>query len=68
MPAYIGQLLNQPELTALIQAQMYLEADVSHDPEPTIVLQPIPNGIAARIAYTSVQTGEPVLLSFDVTP
>jgi hypothetical protein len=47
---------------------MYLEADVSHDPEPQVALQQIPNGISAQITYISVQTGEPVLLNFDLTP
>ena len=68
LPAYIGRTLDQPVLTALIKSQMYLEADVSHDPEPGIALQQIPNGISAQISYLSIETGEPVLLSFDVTP
>jgi hypothetical protein len=68
LPGYIGQPHDQPTLTALIKAQMYLEADVSHDPEPQIILQQIPNGISAQITYMSIQTGDPVLLSFDLTP
>ncbi len=68
LPGYIGRTLDQAAISALIKAQMYLEADVSHAPEPRIALQQIPNGLSAQIAYTSVQTGEPVLLSFDVTP
>jgi phage baseplate assembly protein W len=68
LPAYIGQPLDQPTLAALIKSQMYLEADVSHDPEPQIVLQQIPNGISAQITYTSIETGQPELLSFNYTP
>lgn len=68
LPAYIGQTLDEPALSALIKAQMYEEADVSHDPEPQVSLTPIPNGISAQITYTSVESGEPALLSFDVTP
>ncbi len=68
LPGDIGQPLDQPTLTALIKSQMYLEADVSHDPEPLVVLTEIPNGISAQITYTSVETGLPVLLNFDVTP
>lgn len=68
LPSYIGLPLDEAEVSALIKAQMYLEADVSHDPEPQVSLQAIPNGVSARIAYTSVENGEPVLLSFDVTP
>ena len=68
LPSYIGQPLDQVALTALIKSQMYLEADVAHDPEPQITLRQIPGGISAEIIYTSVDTGLPVLLSFDITP
>ncbi len=68
LPGYIGQVLDQPTLATLIKSQMYLEADVSHTPEPQITLTAIPNGISAQIVYTSLETGEPVLLNFDVTP
>lgn len=68
LPAYIGQPLDEPAIGALIKSQMYEEANVSHDPEPQVTLTLIPNGISAQIAYTSVESGEPVLLSFDVTP
>lgn len=68
LPSYIGQPLDQAAITALIKSQMYLEADVSHDPEPQIVLQQIPNGISAQITYTSIDTGLPAYLSFTVTP
>jgi phage baseplate assembly protein W len=68
LPGYIGQPFDQAAITALIKSQMYLESDVSHDPEPQISLTPIPNGISAQIVYTSIDTGLPVLLSFDVTP
>jgi phage baseplate assembly protein W len=68
LPSYIGLPLDEPSVSALIKSQMYLEADVSHDPEPTVTLQLIPNGISAQITYTSVESGEPVLLGFDLTP
>jgi phage baseplate assembly protein W len=68
LPSYIGLPLDEAALSALIKAQMYLEADVSHDPEPDVTLTQIPNGISAQITYTSVDTGLPVLLNFDVTP
>ena len=68
LPSYIGKPLDQAGLTALIKAQMYLEADVSHDPEPQVAVQPIPNGISVQISYMSVDTGQPAYLSFDVTP
>ncbi len=68
LPSFIGQPLDEPAIAVLIKAQMYEEADVSHDPEPQVTLTLIPNGISAQITYTSVESGEPVLLSFDVTP
>jgi hypothetical protein len=68
LPSYIGKPLDEPALAALIKSQMYQEADVSHNPEPEVTLTPIPNGISARISYISVESGEPVLLGFDLTP
>ena len=68
LPADIGRPLDAAAVAALVTSQMYQEADVSHDPEPQVALTPIPNGLSARIAYTSVESGEPVLLGFDVTP
>ena len=68
LPSYVGQPLDEAAAAALVRGQMYLEADVAHDPEPQVALTPIPNGVSARIAYASVESGEPVLLSFDVTP
>ena len=68
LPGTIGAPLVVAELTALVQSQMYLEAGVAHDPEPRVTLTPIPNGVSARIVYTGVESGDPVLLNFDVTP
>lgn len=68
LPGTIGAPLVVAELTALVKAQTYLEAGVSHDPEPLVTLTPIPNGVSARIVYTGVENGDPVLLNFDVTP
>lgn len=68
LPSQIGRPLDEAVISALIKSQMYLEADVSHDPEPQVAVQLIPNGISVRISYTSVENGEPVLLHFDVTP
>jgi hypothetical protein len=68
LPGYVGKNLDVPSLTALIQSQMYLEASVSQNPPPQIVLQQIVNGISVQIAYTNVETGQSTLLSFTVTP
>ena len=68
LPGYIGAPLDTGPLSALVKAQMYLEAGVAHDPEPQVTLTPIPNGVSARIVYTGVEGGDPVLLNFDITP
>jgi phage baseplate assembly protein W len=68
LPSYIGRPLDQAALSALIKSQMYAEGGVSHDPEPQITLQAIPNGISVQIAYTALPSGQPAYLSFDVTP
>lgn len=68
LPGMIGQTLDAAELSALIKSQMYLEADVSHAPEPQIAVQQIPNGVAVQITYVGNATGETDFLSFDVTP
>ena len=68
LPAYIGKPLDEPSLIALIKTQMYLEPSVSHNPEPVILFNLIPNGIYVRIQYVEVESGQPTVLSFDVTP
>ena len=68
LPSYIGRTLDEPAITALIRSQMYLEASVLHDPEPVISLRQIPNGLSVQISYTESESGDPVLLSFNVTP
>ena len=68
LPSYIGQNLDIPALTALIRAQMYLEASVLHDPEPVITIQQIANGISVQISYTETDSNNPAYLSFNVTP
>src|SRR5579885_814759 len=45
LPAKIGQPLDLTALTVLIRSQMYLEASVSQDPEPQVIVTPIPDGI-----------------------
>ena len=63
LPSYVGAVLNTPELTALIQSQMYLEQSVQ--PTPQVTLQTIPNGVFAQVDYTVADT--PATLAFDVS-
>ena len=67
LPARIGTVLNTAELTGLIREQMFLEASVSHDPEPEIELTPVPNGVRAQVRYTRAD-GTPSGLTFTVRP
>lgn len=66
LPGYIGAVLDEAELSALIRAQMYQEGSVGHDPEPAITLRAIPNGVAAQIRYDVGD--QPASLNFSVTP
>jgi hypothetical protein len=68
LPSYIGKPLDVIALTALVKTQMYLEPSVSHNPEPVLVFTTIPNGLFVQIQYVDVESGQPTVLSFDVTP
>jgi phage baseplate assembly protein W len=67
---YIGQLLDIPKITALIQSQMYLEEAVSQSSPPVINVSPISGGITGgifvEIQYVDAATGNPVNLNFNV--
>jgi phage baseplate assembly protein W len=68
LPRFIGQPIDQAALTSLIKTQMYLEPSVARSPEPVVQLTPIANGVSARIQYVEVESGQPTVLSFTVSP
>ena len=58
-------------MRALIRGQMLLEPSVAAQPEPNVSVLPIANqaggGFAVAISYTDAPSGEPVVLSFNVS-
>lgn len=71
LPQWIGRNADLGKIRALIRGQMLLEAAVAKSPEPTVVVEPIPNsaggGFAVQIAYTDAVTGQTASLHFNVT-
>jgi phage baseplate assembly protein W len=68
LPGQIGALTNNAAIEAIVRTQMLLEAAVSQDPPPTVtVTRPSLGLVAISIQYQDAQTGNPVLLGFDVT-
>ena len=67
---YIGQLVDVPKITALIQGQLFLEEAVSRSSQPVINVTPINGGITGgifvEIQYEDAVTGNPVNLNFNV--
>lgn len=60
-PYYVGRAPHPLTLAGLIRAQMYMEASVSHSPEPNIVCTINPNGtFLAVIQYVNKNIGEKV--------
>ncbi|MEQ1694788.1 MAG: hypothetical protein ABL901_03010 [Hyphomicrobiaceae bacterium] len=67
VPKRIGDELVLPSLNAIIRHQMYLDAAVARDPEPTITISPIEGGVLCDIIYINALTTEQEQLSFEVT-
>lgn len=72
LPQWVGRTAELAKLRAVIVGQMALEPSVAKTPTPQVNLSQIANsdggGFAVAIAYTDAATGEPVALSFNVTP
>lgn len=71
LPKWIGRNADLAEIRGLIRGQILLEDVVAKNPEPVVVVAPIPTsqggGFAVSIAYTDAAAGQPATLSFDVT-
>jgi hypothetical protein len=63
---FVGSVTDVGAITAAIRGQMLLESSVAKTPAPKINVNPLPNGLAVTIAYTSLPDKQPVALSFDV--
>jgi len=68
VPQRIGDTLDKALIEAVIREQISLEEAVAKDPEPTIIVAPILNGVFVRILYTDSATGQQLELAFDVSP
>ena len=68
---WIGATADLAAMRVLIRGQMLLEPSVASQPEPEVTVLPIANqaggGFAVAIRYTDASSGEPVVLSFDVS-
>lgn len=68
---WIGVTADLAAMRALIRGQMLLEPSVAAQPEPNVQVTPIANqaggGFAVAISYTDEPSGQPVILSFDVS-
>lgn len=72
LPQWIGRNADLGKMRALIVGQMALEPSVAATPTPVVALAQIANsdggGFSVSISYNDAATGQPVSLSFNVTP
>jgi hypothetical protein len=68
LPGQIGALTGNAAIEAVVRTQMLLEDAVSQDPPPVVtVTRPSSGVVAITIQYQDANTGEPVVLGFNVT-
>jgi hypothetical protein len=71
LAGFIGQPANALQIRATIRSQIFKEAVVSRDPEPTIDVMLSPGGttgdVYVHILYVDAQTGQTQVLSFSVS-
>lgn len=66
LPKRVGGRLDPAEIAAVIRQQMRLEASVAQDPQPSVQVQLILNGIAVAVRYVVLPDLTPVTLSFSL--
>lgn len=64
---YVGSTASVDEIKALIRGQMLLEEAVAKTPAPVIKVSRITSGVAVQVNYNDAPTGQPVVLSFNVS-
>lgn len=64
---YVGSVATPAEIKALIRGQMLLEDAVSKNPPPQVIVTTITNGISVQVNYNDAPSGQPVVLSFNVS-
>ena len=67
LPRHIGSTATEDEVSAICIGQMLLEDAVSRNPAPVVKVTRIVNGLQVAIQYTDAQTGDPVVLGFNVS-
>ena len=67
LPRKVGELADTDAIEALVRSHVLLEAAVARDPEPTITITTILNGMHVRVVYADAPTGRQQTLSFEVT-
>ena len=64
---FVGQPANAARIRSVIRSQIFQEAAVARQPEPTIDVQVDPTGaVTAQVLYADSQTGQTMVLSFTV--
>jgi len=66
LPAMVGTLATPAQIEAVVRSQLLQEVAVAADPPPQVSIGTILNGISVIVSYNDAQTGEPVLVGFDV--
>jgi len=64
---YVGSTATVDEIKALIRGQMLLEEAVAKSPAPVITVRRITSGVAVQVNYNDAPSGQPVILSFNVS-
>jgi hypothetical protein len=71
LASFVGQPANALQICATIRSQIFKEAAVAQNPEPTVDVTLNPGGasgdVYAYILYTDAQTGQTQVLTFSVS-
>lgn len=63
---FIGRAGQQVEAVGRIRSQMLMESCVAQEPAPEISVQFLSDGLAVDVRYTDSETGDTVILSFNI--
>lgn len=64
---YVGSVASAANIESLIRGQMLQESVVSKSPPPQVAVTQINSGLQVSLSYTDAPTGQPVVLSFNVS-
>jgi hypothetical protein len=65
-PRRIGETRDINSISTAIRSQIMSEESVSKNPLPTIIVNPIPDGVYVSVKYIDVETGLQAILSFNI--